>query len=209
MPGEKAPVEERRGQILDAAYQVALRGGIDAVTLRTVAAEAGLSHGLIAFHFGRKDQLVAALLDRLLTTTSVLHVADDVERLPRSPEQLREMLHREVEKLAATPRDLRLFFEYWALGVRDPAIRARIGTALDRYRAAFRALAADVLRLDPASHAGATPEGFASVAVSLISGGAVQATADPDAFDMAAYLATVKGIFERLSAPADHAPASA
>jgi len=209
MPGQKAPEEERREQILRAAYEVALRSGIDGVTVRGVAAEARLSHGLVLFHFGRKDQLVAALLDRVLATTAMLHMSDDIVRLPHAPDRLRALLRQELEPLAGTPRDMRLFFEYWALGARQPAIRAKIGTALDRYRAAFRALAEEALPAEPASRAGVTPDGFAAVAVSLISGGAVQAMADPDAFDMQAYLATVKGIVEQLVAPTVPVPATA
>ena len=46
MPGQKASEAERRAQILRAAYDVAFRDGLDAVTVRIVAAEAGLSQHL-------------------------------------------------------------------------------------------------------------------------------------------------------------------
>ena len=61
MPGKKASEAERREQILTAAHHVALRQGIDGLTVRAVAARARLSHGLVLFHFKRKDQLVAAV----------------------------------------------------------------------------------------------------------------------------------------------------
>ena len=69
MPGHKATEATRREQILKAAYEVALRRGIDGLTVRAVAARARLSHGLVLFHFKRKDQLGLALLDRVLATT--------------------------------------------------------------------------------------------------------------------------------------------
>lgn len=197
MPGQKAPEEARREQILHAAYQVALRAGVDGVTVRAVAAEAGLSHGLVLFHFGRKDQLVAALLDRVLATTALLELSDDVAAMPGSPDRLRAFLRREMQQWHERPDDLRLFFEYWAVGTRDPAIRMKIGAALDRYRAAFRALAEEALRSAPRKD-GVTPEGLAAVAVGLITGGAAQAMVDPDAFDLAAYLSTGERIFEPL-----------
>jgi AcrR family transcriptional regulator len=198
MPGQKAPEETRREQILNAAYAVALRTGVDGVTVRAVAAEAGLSHGLVLFHFGRKDQLVAALLDRVLSTTAMLRLSDD---LARGADGLHALLQRQLQPLLGDPSATRLFFEYWALGAREPAIRAKIGAALERYREAVRALAEDALRADPAPRAGITPDGLAAVAVSLVSGGAVQALAAPGAFDMAAYLATVKGMVEQVVAP--------
>lgn len=202
MPGRKAPEEARREQILLAAHEVALRAGVDGVTVRAVATEAGLSHGTVLFHFDRKDELVAALLDRVLATTAMLHVTHDAARPPRAPDRPRLLLVQQLERLAGTPGDIRLFFEYWALGVRRPAIRAKIGAALDRYRDAFRAVADDARRADAHRRpAAVTADGIAAVAVSLLSGGALQAIADPESFDMAAYLATVKHVIEQLVSP--------
>lgn len=188
-------------QILDAAYAVALRSGIDGVTVRHVAAAAGLSHGLVHFHFGRKDHLVGALLDRVLATTTILDVSDEIVRLPLAPDRLRALLEQELAHLAAEPRDIRLFLEYWALGPRNPAVRAKISAALRRYRSAFRTMVEDVLRAGVTPRPDVSPEGVAAVAVSLISGCAVQAMPDPDAFDMDAYLATVQGLLAQLVAP--------
>jgi hypothetical protein len=99
-------------------------------------------------------------------------------------------------------RDLRLFFEYWAIGTREPGIRQKVGAALDRYRTALRAFAQDALQAAPLQRSDVTPEGLSAVAVSLISGGAVQWMVDPEAFDMEGYLGTVKSIMEQLLAPA-------
>lgn len=203
MPGPRAPEEARREQILNAAYRVALRTGIDGVTLRAVAADARLSHGLVAFYFKRKDQLIGALLDRVLTTTAMLHVSDDVARIPRAPQRLGAVLGQELGRLARDPRGIRLFFEYWALGVRQAAIRRKISAALDRYRAAFRAMAEEVLPAGAAHGTDVTPDALAAVAVSLINGCAVQAMIDPDHFDTGAYLAAVQGLIERLAPTAD------
>jgi TetR/AcrR family transcriptional regulator, transcriptional repressor of bet genes len=199
MPGQKAPEEKRREQILNAAYQVALRYGIDGLTVRAVAARARLSHGLVIFHFKRKDQLVAALLDRVLATATMLEVSEDIAAIPRVPERVRALLEQEMARLAREPRGMRLFFEYWALGARQPAVRAKVSAALHRYRAAFRAVVEEALRAEPRHATGVTPDGVAAVAVSLINGGAVQAMIDPDRFDLAAYLAAGQGLIEWLT----------
>jgi AcrR family transcriptional regulator len=201
MPGQRAPEEVRREQILNAAYAVALREGIDGVTVRAVAAEAALSHGLLVFYFRQKDQLIDALLDRVLATAALLQLPDDVERLPPAPDRLRTLLRQQLERLAREPHDFRLFLEYWALGTRRPAIRAKIAAALDRYRGALRTMAEAMLRADPVGHPEATPDGFAAVAVSLVTGCAIQAMIDPDAFDLAAYMGTVTGLVEQVGAP--------
>ena len=66
MPGKKLPEETRREDILRAAYDVAARRGLEAVTLRAVAARADVSHGTVLFHFKRKRELVATMLGTMM-----------------------------------------------------------------------------------------------------------------------------------------------
>jgi AcrR family transcriptional regulator len=197
MPGRKAAGPLRRQQILKAAHDVALRQGIDGLTVRAVAARARLSHGLVHFHFKRRDQLVSAVLDRVLATTLALHVTAEVALIQDPRERLRTALRQEVDRLSRDTRQVRLFLEYWALGTRRTVIRTKISAELERYRAAFRILTEEVLQAEPARFAGVTPEGLAAVAVSFVNGCAVQAMIDPDHFDVEQYLAAVQGILER------------
>lgn len=211
MPGRRAPEAARREQIVDAAFAVARRTGIASVTLRAVAAEALLSHGLLLFHFRRKGELIAALLDRLLATTAMVHLAeaplsDPHARSPHRPDRLAALLCQELDRLARDPRDLKLFVEYWALGVRDPAIRRKIVAATERYRSVFRTLAAESLAADlPAGRSAAgdrlTPDALAAVAVSLINGCAMQMTMHSGTFNAAAYRVAVTTLITRLSPP--------
>jgi TetR/AcrR family transcriptional repressor of bet genes len=194
MPGQKASETLRRQQILKAAHDVALRQGIDGLTVRAVAARARLSHGLVLFHFKRKNQLVSALLDRVLAAVLSLHVADEVAHIGNPLERLRALLRQEVNRLSRDHQMVRLFLEYWALGNRNSAIRVKIRAALERYRGAFRVLAEDVLRTEGAQFPGLTSEGLAAIAVSFINGCAVQAMIDPDRFDIEEYLVAVQGI---------------
>jgi AcrR family transcriptional regulator len=198
MPGQKASPTQRRQQILKAAHAVALREGIDGVTVRAVATRARLSHGLVLFHFKRKDQLVIALLDRVLATTLSLRVGEEVALIRDPRARLRALLRQEVDRVSRDPKQVRLFLEYWALGTRSSAIRGKISTELKRYRLAFRRLAEEVLQAEPSRFVGVTPEGLAAVAVSFINGCAVQAMIDPDRFDVGEYLAAVQGIIGQL-----------
>jgi len=75
MPGRKASEQTRRDQIIRAAYDIAARRGLHGLTVRQVAAKAGLSSGLVLFHFKSKDRLIIALLDWLLETTTVLRIS--------------------------------------------------------------------------------------------------------------------------------------
>jgi TetR/AcrR family transcriptional regulator, transcriptional repressor of bet genes len=197
MPGKRASEGVRREQILAAAFEVAATAGIGGLTVRAVAAEAGLSHGLVLYHFRSKERLVHDLLGWLVETTPVLHLPDEAAQLPHAPDRLHVLLAGEMDRLARQPRRTRLFFEYWALGVRDESIRACIGAELERYRAALRAIMEELLRADPDAFPGATAEGLAAVAVSWVQGCAVQAMVDPVNFDVDAYLAAVLALSGR------------
>ena len=192
MPGQKAPEQYRRNDILRAAYDVAARHGIEGLTVRAVADRAAVSHGTVLFHFNRRDALVATLLDSVLEATTVLRVPPDVERLTRPAERLQALLRAEMDRLSGDPRPFRVFLEYWALGVRNAVVRRRVSAALDRYRASFRLIARTVVSgsTTPRRPKGRrqrtswTPDGLAGVAVSFIHGCALQAVIDPKAFSV-------------------------
>lgn len=195
MPGRKASEETRRQQILHAAYDVAMEDGLGAVMVRTVAQRAGLSTGLVLFHFKTKEQLVLAVLDHLLATTTVLHVTEDIREIASPRDRLLALLRREMRRLSSEPRRIRLFFEFWELGLRQRRVGARMRAELGRYREAFRPIAEEVLHAAPARFAGVTAQGLAAVSVSFIKGCAVQSMIDPANVDIDEFLAATQGLF--------------
>lgn len=52
-----------RAALLRATIVVVAAGGLRALTYRAVAAEAGVSHGLVRHHFGSRDQLIAEAME--------------------------------------------------------------------------------------------------------------------------------------------------
>ena len=206
MPGRKLSEAARREDILRAAYDVATRSGVEALTLRAVAERATVSHGTVLFHFKRRDQLVSALLDRVLAATAILRIPD--ARDPGAPpaDQLRALLRSEMQRLSGEARPFRLFLKYWALGVRNAAIRRRLTTALEAYRDGFRRLAvAATEHVGTAAHgttqpdAGIeTPDGVAAVAVSLVHGCALQAVIEPRGFDVVQHVETAERMLDAL-----------
>lgn len=202
MPGQKAAEATRREQILRAAHEVALRRGIDGLTVRTVAARARLSHGLVLFHFKRKDQLGLALLDRVLATTVLSGIPDAIHDIPDPRERLLALFRREMRRLSLEPRRVRLLLEYWARGAHNAMIRKKIMAALDGYRAVFQSLAAEAFPAQAGRSGRATPAGVAAAAVSLILGYPVQAMIDPEQLDGGEYLASAEEVVGRPPAAA-------
>ena len=201
MPGQKASEKARRAQILDAAYEVATSGGLAALTVRRVAAKAGLSTGLVIFHFQSKEQLVSALLDQVLATTTVLRLTNDVIQIPVPLDRLLALLEREMNRLSSEPRRIRLFFDFWMMGFSNPLIKSKMQAELDRYREAFRPIAEQVLAAEPERFSHVSPEGLSAVSVSFIKGCAVQSMIDPDNFDIDDFLAAMQALLGELATP--------
>jgi AcrR family transcriptional regulator len=198
MPGTKAPEAHRRDQILRAAYDVAAREGLDGTTILQVAAAAGLSPGLVVFHFGSKRGLLLRLLDWLLETTTVLHVGPEIATLASPTERLLALLRQEMARLSSEPSRIRLTFDFWTAGVRDDEIREKMSAELARYRQAFRPMVEAVLAAEPERFRGVSAEALCAVAVSFIKGCAVQSMIDPAGFDIAQYLAAAEVVLSAL-----------
>ena len=194
MPGKKVSEEMRREDIVRAAYDVASRQGLEALTLRAVAARADVSHGTVVFHFKRKRELVASLLDRVLDATAVLRVPDAVAQVARPPDRMHALLRAEMDRLSADPRHFRLLLDYWTIGVRNAAVRQKIRVALERYRDGFRDLAEAIVShavqpprrraSQPGDGSAVTAAGLTAVAVSLTHGCALQSVIDPQGFNV-------------------------
>src|SRR5687767_1541394 len=179
MPAQRAREDTRREDILRAAYDLAAREGVEALTIRDVATRVGVSHGTVLFHFRRRDELIGAILDRVLQATTELRIPEPVSGLS-GIERVHGLLRAEMERVSADPRQFRLLLEYWSLGVRHPSIRRHIVAALDRYRSALQRF------VDPM----VAGDGIAAVAVSLIQGCALQAIIDPKGFDVHRHVET-------------------
>jgi TetR/AcrR family transcriptional regulator, transcriptional repressor of bet genes len=201
VPGRKASEQARRDQIVKAAYEVAARHGVDGLTVRLVATKARLSTGLVLFHFGSKDQLIVALLDWLLATTTVLHIGPEIGAIEAPLERLLALLRQEMDRLSSEPRRIRLFFEFWVMGGRHDEIGNKMRGELARYREAFRSMAEEVLRTEPERFPQVTADGLAGVAVSFIKGCAVQSMIDPEHFAIKEYLVAAEGLLGQLARP--------
>jgi AcrR family transcriptional regulator len=115
----KLPVAERRRQIIDAAVVVALREGIDRMTTRRVAHEAGVAVGVLHYCFGTRNALLREVITHLVDETSqsmasVFDAGDD----------LRSYLDRAIEAFCsaveANPNLHLLTYEMATWAVRNP-----------------------------------------------------------------------------------------
>ncbi len=179
MPGTRIAENARREQIVAAGYAVASKRGLRAVTVRDVARTAGVSAGLVIFHFGTKDRLVLALLDWVVANTVSLTVGPEIVAIADPLDRLIGVMRQETMRLASEPSRNRLFFEFWGEGIWNRAVRVRMQRDLDRYRDAIRPFVGDAIAAHPDRFAGVDAASLTTAVVSFLKGCAVQSTIEP------------------------------
>ena len=121
---------EGRDALLDAAIRVVARDGLGGLSYRTVAREAGTTHGLVSYHFRSRD--------RLIQETVAKASREAIERSSLVPESGRiEDFARELAALADTePKAQLVQFEFALESVRRPELREAVRTLYAEYLAA-------------------------------------------------------------------------
>ncbi|MGH9125722.1 MAG: TetR/AcrR family transcriptional regulator [Acidimicrobiales bacterium] len=170
--------EERRQELLDAAWACVARGGYHNLTIDDVCAEAGLSKGAFYTYFKTKRDLLIALLDQdaasmegLITDVGQSH-GSGMERIRR---YLRAVLERGENRAVVQMRA-----DLWA-EVRDDAdIQQRFAETVRRRRVLLKGW------IDDATRSGELVEipanAFASVLLALADGLMLHTSIDPGWF---------------------------
>jgi AcrR family transcriptional regulator len=192
MPGKKESEELRREQIIQAAFRVATREGLEQLTVRLVAAEARLSTGLVFFHFKSKEALLLALLDWLLDS---LFENWEISESLSPAERLLALLQFDLQDLhqyeQASAR-LELFFAYWSIAIHDPVVNERIQQAMERTRQVLLLTAQAVIASDPDHFRQVTAEGLVTVMLALVQGSAMQSILSDQRVDVEQVLAVMR-----------------
>jgi AcrR family transcriptional regulator len=123
--------QETRLRILDAARQVLLEHGAGGTSTRAVADEAGVPLSLVHYHFGGKQALLMAVLER--------ENAELLERqhaLYAQPGPLAEKWRTACDFLDEDVRSgfVRVLWELWAAGLADDDLKASWRTAIAGWR---------------------------------------------------------------------------
>jgi TetR/AcrR family transcriptional regulator, transcriptional repressor of bet genes len=130
------PSTGARERILDAAIEVLKADGYAGLTIAKVAAAAGESKALVAYHYGSKGGLVQAsgrAVAELITSDVMPSIegASTVEQVIRGAARGLEGLLEGDERLA------RLYFDLAAVSVVDPKVRETVREANEGWREVF------------------------------------------------------------------------
>lgn len=126
VPIEKLTPERRRQMtrdaLLDAAEDVFVKRGVTGAALEEIAAEAGFSRGAIYDHFGSKDDLLLAVLDRFMERQLDQYLQMEHREDPLDAAMDAAELFRRVFSPELVPLELELRVN----ALRSPAFRQRL-----------------------------------------------------------------------------------
>ncbi len=119
------PVQERlrRAALEQAAYQAIFDYGFASVTLADIALRAGVSRGTLVYHFGSKEQLLAAVMRRFVRTVSA--ATRRALRLAPTPEaKLRAYVDNQFYGVLNTRRFYTVSLDLLSAAARNEALMA-------------------------------------------------------------------------------------
>jgi AcrR family transcriptional regulator len=169
---------DKAAAIVDAMRRSVARRGVAGSTFDHVAREAGVSRGLLHYHFGAKEQLLAEVVRRDCELR--MAVLDQQLAGARDSEDFLSLLVFSLEELVAEDPDfITVVFELFTLSRRNEEIAVEFAELLRRTREHVADLLAakqseGVLRLH------AEPEAIADLLFALADGIALRMLAEPE-----------------------------
>jgi TetR/AcrR family transcriptional regulator, transcriptional repressor of bet genes len=190
--------EERRAELREAVWRLASRDGLEAVTVRGVAEEAGCSTGALVHYFDDKEELLLFAF-RTVADRVMRRVAAAEEATTNPLELARAMLLEGLPLDRERQAEVRVWFAFLGLALTRPALARdqRITYRAWRDRVAERLAAAQengLIRAD------VDPDTQAAALVGLVDGLAVQATFEPRALSAERQLELVDACLDELRA---------
>lgn len=144
-PPRKLSREARREQLIEATIEIIARRGYARTTLTDVARHAGLSHGLVNFHFETKEKLLGETL---------FYLAEEYRRNwstaidaagPEPASRLDAMLRADFNPEICTPSRLAAWCAFWGEAQSRPLYQEQCGSNDRAYNRALEEICRDLL----------------------------------------------------------------
>lgn len=124
--------EERRAQIIESAIQVFARQGFASTRMDDVAAESGLSKGLLYWYFKSKEDIIIAIADLLFSAEFHKMQSLSVEG-QTARACLESFLEIFIADLQGTMKVAPVIYEFYALAFRNATVRRVMQEYLGRF----------------------------------------------------------------------------
>jgi AcrR family transcriptional regulator len=100
----------RRAQLAECAVDVIAESGIGKASMARIAERAGVSVGVISYHFGNKAGLIAAVVDQVAKTAVAL-MEPQIVAQPTAAQGLRTLITSNLDFMKQHPNALRALLE--------------------------------------------------------------------------------------------------
>ena len=144
-PPRKLSREARREQLIEATIEVLAIKGYARITMSDVANQAGLSHGLVNFHFQSKDLLLAETLTYLADEYVQNWQAALAAAPPEPAAQLDALIRADFRAELCTPQRLAAWCAFWGEAQSRPLYQEKCGSNNAEYVTRLESLCAALL----------------------------------------------------------------
>jgi TetR/AcrR family transcriptional repressor of bet genes len=142
----KASREVRRHQLIEATIDALSKKGYAELTLADVAKAAGLSVGMVIFHFESKEKLLVATLKSLAEDYRANWQKALRDAGPTPAHKLQALLAADFNERICTPRLLAAWCAFWAEGQSRPTYQEHCSSNDAEYSALTLDLCASIIR---------------------------------------------------------------
>ncbi|MCB1388123.1 MAG: TetR/AcrR family transcriptional regulator [Rhodobacteraceae bacterium] len=125
--------DARRQQLIEATIDTLAQRGFSRTTLTEVARTAGLSHGLVLFHFETKEKLLAETLAHLAEEYRANWTAALAAAGPEPAHQLNALIEADFDLKVFTPARLAAWCAFWGEAQSRPLYQASCGEKDEDY----------------------------------------------------------------------------
>jgi AcrR family transcriptional regulator len=140
--GRKASKETRRQQLIEATIDSLAKRGYSETTMADVADGAGLSRGIVNFHFESKEKLLVATLQYMADEYSA-HWRVALTKAGDDPaSQLASLVAADFDRAICTKRKLAAWCAFWGEAKSRPTYQALCGARDEAYQQVFIRLCA-------------------------------------------------------------------
>ena len=135
--GRKASKETRRLQLIEATIDSLAKRGYSETTMADVADGAGLSRGIVNFHFESKEKLLVATLQHMADEYSTHWRAALLKAGSEPANQLRALVVADFDRSICTRRKLAAWGAFWGEAKSRPTYQALCGARDEAYQREF------------------------------------------------------------------------
>ncbi len=187
--------EEKRKQITWALYRCLADKGQEQVSVKDIAAAAGLPQGVIHYYFKSKDEIISSLAEAMVERFSTM-LDDRLEKA--GPREAITIIIDLIVEVLIFDRDLnRVFYNLVQMTFERESLRQVMMKLVQRYREQMTVFFKRI-------GAGSASHAMSSALVAITEGYALQVLVDPDSFNPEAVRAIIeRGVHDILASVRD------